>query len=399
MRNPIRHLRRNERGMSMVFVGLGFMAFLSATTLAIDIGMFMTARNQAQNSADAGALAGATALGFNSFTNHSASGPAVLSALHAATDNEVMFANVSVTPSDVTFLPDPAGRVDRVKVDVYRTTERGNPIPTLMGRLFGVDTVNIAATATAEAAPAGAETCVKPFTIPDRWKENQDPMWTVNSTFDAYDSKGNPLPNADVYYPPSDVVNYRGYNAANDSGLQLVLKSNNSSKIAPSMYNPYDEPGSIGAADYSNDIAKCNPWVLDLTNGPFLVPPENGNMVGPTKSGVDQLVAEDSGAYWDGGRNADGTTWGCNCVKKSIFPISPRVVIIPLYDPQVYAAGQASGKNAQLLIVNFIGFFIDSMNANGDVTGHITPVAGQLGRGAGAGGPSGFFPVVIRLVQ
>ena len=48
--------------MSLVFVGMGLMAFLSASMLAIDVGMLMTARNQAQNSADAGALAGATAL-------------------------------------------------------------------------------------------------------------------------------------------------------------------------------------------------------------------------------------------------------------------------------------------------------------------------------------------------
>ena len=41
---------------------MGMMAFLSASMLAIDVGMLMTARNQAQNSADAGALAGATAL-------------------------------------------------------------------------------------------------------------------------------------------------------------------------------------------------------------------------------------------------------------------------------------------------------------------------------------------------
>ena len=53
---------RDEAGMSLIFVGMGMMAFLSASMLAIDVGMLMTARNQAQNSADAGALAGATAL-------------------------------------------------------------------------------------------------------------------------------------------------------------------------------------------------------------------------------------------------------------------------------------------------------------------------------------------------
>src|SRR5947208_940209 len=55
MLTRLRHLRRDERGMSFVYVGMGFMAFLSATTLAIDVGMFMTARTQAQTSADADA--------------------------------------------------------------------------------------------------------------------------------------------------------------------------------------------------------------------------------------------------------------------------------------------------------------------------------------------------------
>ena len=70
--------------MSYVFVGLGFMAFLSASMLAIDVGMLMTSRNQAQNSADAGALAGATALVFDSFTDGAPTGPVVTSALAGA---------------------------------------------------------------------------------------------------------------------------------------------------------------------------------------------------------------------------------------------------------------------------------------------------------------------------
>ena len=67
--------------MSYVFIGMGLMAFLSASMLAIDVGMLMTARSQAQNSADAGALAGATALGFDDFYDRSPSGPAVTNAI------------------------------------------------------------------------------------------------------------------------------------------------------------------------------------------------------------------------------------------------------------------------------------------------------------------------------
>ena len=86
----LQHLRRDERGMSLVFVGAGFMSFMAATTLAIDVGMLMTARSQAQNAADSGALAGAVALVFNSFTDRSAGGPAVQGAVNAAQSNVVI---------------------------------------------------------------------------------------------------------------------------------------------------------------------------------------------------------------------------------------------------------------------------------------------------------------------
>ena len=66
--------------MTYVFIGLSMMALLSASMLAIDVGMLMTARSQAQNSADAGALAGATALVYDSWADRTPSGPAVTSA-------------------------------------------------------------------------------------------------------------------------------------------------------------------------------------------------------------------------------------------------------------------------------------------------------------------------------
>ena len=75
MLKRLRNLCFDERGMSFVFVGIGLMTFMAATTLAVDVGMFMTARTQAQTSADAGALAGATALVFNSWADRTAPEP------------------------------------------------------------------------------------------------------------------------------------------------------------------------------------------------------------------------------------------------------------------------------------------------------------------------------------
>src|SRR6476646_2437102 len=100
MHQRILHLGRDERGMSLVFVCLGFMAMLSATTLAIDVGMFMNSRSQAQNAADAGALAGAVALVYNNYTDRTASGPAVQSALNTARANKVGGQPVSILASD-----------------------------------------------------------------------------------------------------------------------------------------------------------------------------------------------------------------------------------------------------------------------------------------------------------
>jgi Flp pilus assembly protein TadG len=130
-------LYRDERGMSMVFVGVGFMAFLAATTLAIDVGMFMTARSQAQNSADAGALAGALALS-STITTIAVRRTSVQNAMDAAHENDVISADVSVLPADVTFPVGPTGLNNRVRVHVYRTGARSNPVPTMMGKFFGV---------------------------------------------------------------------------------------------------------------------------------------------------------------------------------------------------------------------------------------------------------------------
>src|SRR5688572_14287259 len=103
------HRLPDESGMSMVLVSVGFMAFFAATTLAIDVGMFMTARSQAQNAADAAALAGATALVYNDWDNRSSTGPAVQSAINTAEENAVIGSEVSVEPADVTFPVGPTG--------------------------------------------------------------------------------------------------------------------------------------------------------------------------------------------------------------------------------------------------------------------------------------------------
>src|SRR5262249_42453444 len=400
-----RHLRRDERGMSLVFVGASLMAFLTATTLAIDAGMFMTARSQSQNSADAGALAGATALAFDSFTDRSSSGPAVSSAVSTALANTVIAHNVSVGPGDVEFPVGPTGLSNRIRVTVYRDTAHSNSIPTLMGGFFGVSTFNIWARATGEASPANAVTCVKPFMMPDKWQERRPIIAPFNpdtSVFNMYDNKGNLLSPGDYYNGDLSSVAYTGYNNDRDKGMLLNIRAGTGNNIEPTFYFSWSMPGNngeIGADWYRNNISGCNQFKIPIPGAgqpDYLMTQEPGDMTGPTIQGVQALYDQDPGAYWEGGPGQAG----CNCVKNSAFGahLSPRIFPIPVYDPKYYDNGKANGRNADFRLANIIGIFLDSRPTGNTIYGRITPILGTIDNNAGPA-PAGSFATAIRLVQ
>jgi Putative Flp pilus-assembly TadE/G-like len=384
MLKRLRNLCFDERGMSFVFVGIGLMTFMAATTLAVDVGMFMTARTQAQTSADAGALAGATALVFNSWADRSASGPAVQSSISAASQNTVMAGVVSVQPGDVTFPVGPTGS-NRVKVDVYRTAGRSNPVSTLLGSFLGMSTIDIAATATAEAAPAGGMTCVKPFIIPDKWIELTDPPFNMNtSDYQHYDNHGVEINPHDVYDPTM------GY-SADDIGKVLVLRAGSGNNIRPTFYFSWSMPPSTGASPltggawYQWNISHCNTSVIDK-DAHYIATQEPGNMVGPTIAGLQELMDQDPGARWD------------DYAKKYVSNLnpSPRVFPIPLYNPEEFEKGKQTGRNAELVVSNWLGFFLEGIQGN-EAYGRIFPITGVTSTST----PSPTTPLayVIRLVQ
>jgi Flp pilus assembly protein TadG len=380
--------------MSYVFVGLGMMAFLSASMLAIDVGMLMTARNQAQNSADAGALAGASALAFDSFTDRSATGPAVTYAIAAAKGNKVMAADVDVDPEDVVFLNDPEGNPSRIQVTVYRTAARGNPLGTLIAQYFKMPTAGVGATATAEVSPANGMTCVKPFTLPDKWKEvGTDAPWDGNDVYDAFDKKGKPLPasEADVYIPATlpdgktPNPDYTGYNTEKNRGQVLVIRAQHGGEINVSFFQSLALGGVTGGSEYEWNIANCNKLVM-YRGDPLIQEP--GAMEGPTIHGIQDLIDKDPNAKWD---EATGR------VKDSAYPKqSPRVFPIPLYDPEVYDSGKRNGRTADLVTANWIGFFAE-WTGGSEVRGRIIPIAGI--RDGKQDAPETMNPKAIRLVK
>lgn len=382
----LRRSLRDERGMTLVMVGCGMLAFLSATMLAVDVSLFMVARTQSQNAADAGALAGAVALAFEDFDDRSASGPAVQNAIGAATStaNPVVNVQASVIPADVTF---PA--IDRIRVRVERSSARGNPLSTFLAPMIGINTVDIGAVATAEVTPANAATCLKPWAIPDRWLEVQTPTWDPtdesNMFYENGPNKGQPLPNPDVYknWKQPDYTGFQPKRSGPDYGMQLTLKPGNPGlAINPSQFFPIRLPGGTGADYYEENIFGCWPGVAEVEDK---VTVEPGNMTGPTTQGTQQLIDKDPNAFWDTAKNQ----------VVSQFKPSPRVVVIPVFDPYIYEAARQTGAT-DIQIANFVGFFIEELNGN-TVTGRIVPNTGLIS-GNGPIGP-GAFLMAIRLVE
>lgn len=382
MQSRLRHLARDEHGMSLVWVGIGFMAFFAASTLAIDVGMFMTARSQAQNAADGGALAGATALVFNNWDNRAPGGPAVSSAKTTAQANMVIGGAPSVLDSDVTFPVGPTGLSNRVQVNVFRTANRDNPVATLIGPVFGINNVDISATATAEASPANAVRCAKPFTIPARWDEHSVP---ANDKFEKYDNKGTIVADADVFPPITAGGIYWPV------GTRMVLRSGTGNQIESSFYQSWVMPNgsAIGGDYYRENIYDCNKTVLKLDpNNPFYMTQEPGDKVGETNQGIDLLLAEDPKAEWD--------SLNTRVINSCCNP-SPRVFPIPLYDPDAYQDGITHGRNATLKLVGYLPFFLEKRVGN-DVYGYVTKMVGEIDPNAGPA-PAGSLVYAIRLVK
>src|SRR5690606_7696581 len=115
-----------ERGAVLIHVAVAMLGLLGFCALVVDYGIFWVARRQAQNSADAAALAGAISLAYDAPKDFTDDGPAKQNAYAAAMANKVFGGDVSIDIStDITFPPCPDDGSDRcIRVDVYRTTAR-----------------------------------------------------------------------------------------------------------------------------------------------------------------------------------------------------------------------------------------------------------------------------------
>ena len=161
-----------------MIVALSTAAILAVGAISVDLAMLFKMRSDAQRTADAGALAGASA--YLDQASLAARDSALDRAFRLIAANYVGGSGIdtsgaslapTVNGSNWTIVtPDAtveiAPGIYRVRVTIRR------PIaPSLFARILGVAGTPISAFAAAEATNAGGAKCVKPFALADTWDE------------------------------------------------------------------------------------------------------------------------------------------------------------------------------------------------------------------------------------
>lgn len=393
----------SERGAILAQTAVALIGLLAFGTFSMDYGVLWVARGQAQNAADAGALAAATSMAYGDPDAADFETRVRNVAVAAARANLVWGEAPDVDPAtDVIIGPCPVGSPGLddqcVRVNVYRNQERGNALPTFFGQLVGVTEHGVRATATAQVAAGLSATCLKPWAMPDKWVDVVDKhapidfeTWTYDDRFERYGGKGNNPVNwtlldpADYYTPPSADDPGSGFLVPDDIGKRVTLKVENwkDTDIGPGNFRAVVLPGcdaaSHGGNLYRCNIAECNPTPLQIGS---IVETEPGGMVGPTTQGLDELVGGDS-AYWvcsDGGSSA-----GRDCPGYASDPNTPRLVPVPAFDVQQYLADAVAGKTkangrTDVRITRILGFFIEGWSSK-EVWGRFSHYPANAGIG------------------
>lgn len=416
----------SERGAILIQVAVASLALIAFTMFVVDYGILWVSRHQAQNSADAGALAGAVAIAFDN-DDRTATGPAKTAAYNFALANDIFDADPSVidpsvAPTDIKFYPDdPDAFPDEceddscIRVDVYRNQARGNALPMWFGPLVGLSQQGVRATATARVSVANASECLKPWAIPDKWEdwnddegvvENPPQAWTADDEFHKKVEQG---PNAGQALDPPDYYRKQGTNGpkdpgtgftlAKDHGRQVTLKfAQGDDAIAPGNFLPVvipnvDENCDVGGSCYETNIASCNGIPIGV--GDQLVT-EPGAKVGPTAHGMEDLIALDRDAKWDS--DTKEIIDSCAQDEDPCASYSPRIVAVPVFHTDEWYEADKGGRTNVVTVVNILGFFIDHMNGN-NVVGYFVKMPGLSSKGKGSVAPDASFLKTIQLVR
>jgi hypothetical protein len=411
MRRPFFSTVRDERGAILIQVAVAMVGLLSFTALVADYGVMWTSRRQAQNAADAAALAGAISLAFDDPVDF---GRARISAAKTGIQTSVFGIAPNIDPAaDISFPacpPGTPGLADTcVRANVYRNDVK-DPLPTFFARLFGRTEQGVQATATAQILTGNATDCMKPWAVMDKWEEhvkcdnyngngcqsgwinNYPNAWTTDDDFDKYQLSGqggldptipSPTPGPDVYVPPTTDDPGTGFQPflsdgvtpGPDYGRLLQLKLGGGDPQLSSGWfkaldldcseNP-DCPGDSGSNQYGFNINHCVAKVYKIGD---TIPVETGNMTGMTGKGTYDgtngqnasmgIAQLDPDATWNNTtKTIENSCAPGVCADGKWYAQSPRIVPVPLVNVDAYLGANPNGNGGSVTIVNLFGFFI-----------------------------------------
>jgi hypothetical protein len=245
-----------------------------------------------------------------------------------------------------------------------------------------------------------AVTCARPISIPDRWDDAtpipgydgspRRPKWQNNGRWNSEaltnDANGNGLYDpGDGYvdenangqydrelYDPATTGYQAGPSAlapAGDAGAEFTLTTTTPYYPAPGQYLSIDYPPSNRGIPISGEGEYRENWTIDgchsgLVGGGDVCRIEAGLMSGPTNQAMRDLIAQDPGAHWD---------IGTSSVQGSVFPQSPRVILIPVHDPRL----PIGAGNTAIHITKMVAFFLDHMTGDAEVRGRFVRAVGS----------------------
>ncbi len=425
----------DERGAALVLVAISMVALLAAASLAVDLGMARTARDEAQRVADAAALAGASAF-IDEPSPLLAVDPAKLRAKSFAAMNFVRNLPVDTTTvSSTTFIDESVDMTVEVipteqKVRVW-VSRQG--LGTWFARVLGIQSLGIQAMAAAVASDGGTDKCLMPFWGLDIWDEfngdtnpeNELPdvgeTWIYgDDTRDSYvmsrsDGTGSGF--------GSDHRNWstdaQGNLYTRDRGRPFVIKAGSvgntkdenpgglETMVSPGMFLLWRLPDpdtdcqtfGSGGAFLKENIVECNTCEINFS-ATYSAPPEPGQTWGPVRDGINELMEREErtlvfdpteGPDIDRDGRPDGAV--VDQATNSIVDESPLIVAVALADPNQPA--YLNGASTDIVFNNIAEVFLEGYSDADKVI-----YARFLGWGAGgAGNPTGSLVKYLRLVE
>jgi hypothetical protein len=379
-----------QRGNTLLMVAASMTMMLGLAALGVDLISFYAARSEAQRSADAAALAGATYWSRSGCTSGGSgcSGfqtEAMNQAIDVGNQNLIGSVSPNIQTGDFSWNYSPASN-PRISVTVQRTAARGNALPTLFAKVLGFSSVDVSATATAEAYNPGAtgptvgNLCVKPWLVPD----------TIAS--------------ASALSTPLTI------DLAGDLGeIPVILPSGTASAECPTCSSANDD-------SYQQSIQCCN--TRRITCGSVNMPVAGGSLKQDTMDGVKCLIHKANGLGSDSitGNSPFTITGGSGnpnpALRGQSITSSDSLVTVPVYSASslslIPCSGNGEGKgdgngdaancSVTANITGFMQLFItDVDNGTGSIQGIPINISSCGGNDTVITG-GGLSPVAVRLV-